>query len=190
MNCKPRRKNLKRDDNGNWVNQWGVVFTPDERKQLKNAVRRVNYKRDKMLRDIGDMPRMVGGVDTGDKLRSLQLMGKQNDIVMSKRTASLQRFRDKKSYNKYMRDLARAEKPDYIDYKVRHYKKNHMQALANVYGSEADDVIKKLRYMRVEKYQTLMTQEEFLEINYVYSPEAAAAKLNKIKSALGISLDG
>ena len=182
------RKNLKKTDNGNLVNQYGVSFTPAEKRALENAVNTANRKRARMLKEAATLPRMVSGRDTGDTIGSLQLMGKESDFILSKKTKSLQRFRSREQYDSYMKTLQRVNTRDYVTERVRMYKRNHMKALENAYGDEAKDVIMKIRMMKPKDYMKMIQQDETLEISYVYDPSARTGKLNQIRNSMGMKL--
>lgn len=182
------RKNLKKLDTGNLLNQHGVVFTPEEKKALERAANTANRKRMRMLEQEAQLPRKVGGKETGDTVRSLQLMGKESDFIISRKSKSLQQFKTREEYDKYMKNLARVNSPDYVDMRTRLYKRNHMTALENVFGDDAKDVMMKIRMMKPEDYRKLLQSDEFMEINYIYDPSARSAKLNKIRLSLNMKL--
>lgn len=182
------RKNLKKTESGNLVNQFGVVFTPEEKRALEYAVNTANRKRARMLKEAATLPRMVSGRDTGDTVGSLQLMGKESDFILAKKTKSLQRFRDREQYDNYMKTLKRVNSRDYIEDRIRMYKRNHMKALENAYGDEAKDVIMKIRMMKPKDYMQMIQQDESLEISYIYDPTARSGKLNQMRSSMGMKL--
>lgn len=184
----PGRKNLKRTDTGNLVNQFGVTFTPEEKRALENAVNTANRKRARMLKEAATLPRMVSGRDTGDTIGSLQLMGKESDFILAKKTKSLQRFRDREQYENYMKTLQRVNSRDYIEDRIRLYKRNHMKALENAFGDEAKDVMMKIRMMKPKDYMKMIQQDESLEISYIYDPTARSGKLNQIRASMGMKL--
>lgn len=182
------RKNLKKLTNGNFLNQNNVEFTPAERKALESAVNRANRKRVKMLQDEAKLPRLVGGVDTGQTVGQLQLMGKESDFILSRKSKSLQQFKTREAYESYMRNLERVNSPDYLDERIRLYKRNHMKALENVFGDDAKDVMMKIRMMKPKDYMKLIQSDEELEVSYIYDPSARAGKLNRIRQTLGMRL--
>lgn len=184
----PGRKNLKKTDTGNLVNQFGVTFTPEEKRALENAVNTANRKRARMLKEAATLPRMVSGRDTGDTIGSLQLMGKESDFILAKKTKSLQRFRDREQYENYMKTLQRVNSRDYIEDRIRLYKRNHMKALENAFGDEAKDVMMKIRMMKPKDYMKMIQQDESLEISYIYDPTARSGKLNQIRASMGMKL--
>lgn len=182
------RKNLKKTESGNLVNQYGVTFTPQERRALETAVNTANRKRARMLKEAATLPRMVSGRDTGDTVGSLQLMGKESDFILAKKTKSLQRFHTREQYDTYMKTLQRVNSRDYIEDRIRLYKRNHMKALENAYGDDAKDVIMKIRMMKPKDYMKMIQQDETLEIGYVYDPTARQGKLNQIRTSMGMKL--
>lgn len=182
------RKNLVKLDGGNLKNQYGVVFTLEEKKALEQAVNTANRKRARMLEAEAKLPRKVAGVDTGDTVASLQLMGKESDFILQRKTKSLQRFQTKEDYNRYMKNLQRVNSRDYITERVRLYKRNHMKAIENAYGDEAKDVIMKIRMMKPADYMKMVQSDEMLEISYIYDPSARSGKLNQLRASMGMKL--
>lgn len=182
------RKNLKRTDVGTLLNQHGVEFTPEEKKLLEREVNKANAKRKRMLEAEGNLPRMKGGKDTGDTVRSLQLMGKESDFILARKSKSLQRFKSKEDFEYYVDNLKRVNSPTYIDDRTRLYKRNHMKALENVFGDDAKDVIMKIRMMKPAEYREMIQKDEDLEVSYIYDPSARAGKLNRIRASLGMKL--
>lgn len=180
--------NLKKTDAGTLLNQYGVEFTTQEKRALESAVNSANRKRARMLAEEALLPRKVQGRETGDTVGSLQLMGKESDFIIAKRTKSLQRFKSKEDYNRYMQNLKQVNHPGYITERVRMYKRNHMKALEKAFGDDAKDVVMKIRMMKPKDYQQMIQSEEMLEINYLYEPSARAGKLNQIRASLGMRL--
>lgn len=179
--------NLKRVDGG-FENQHGITFTAAERKALESAVNRANRKRKKMLEEEAALPRLYGGKETGGTVQQLQLMGKESDFIISRKSKSLQRFKTRKDYEKYMKTLERVNSADYINDRVRAYKRNHMKAIENVFGDEAADVMMKIRMMKPQEYMRMLQSDEMLEVSYVYDPSAKEGKLNQIRASLGMKL--
>lgn len=182
----PGRKNLVRTDAGTLRNQHGVEFTEQEKKALESAVNAANRKRKKMLEQEAQLPRRVAGKETGDTVASLQLMGRESDFILQPKTKSLQRFKSKEDYNRYMKNLQRVNAPDYIDARVRQYKRNHMKAIENAFGDDAKDVVMKIRMMKPADYMKLVASDENLEISYIYEPTQRQGRLNQIRQSLGM----
>lgn len=182
------RKNLKKLESGNLLNQHGVVFSIEEKKALESAVNQANRKRREMLKQEAKLPRRVMGVDTGDTVGSLQLMGKESDFILQRKTKSLQRFRSREDYERYMKNLHRVNQRDYIGERVKLYKRNHMKALENAFGDEAKDIMMKIRMMKPEEYMKMVQSDEMLEIGYIYDPSARSGKMNQIRASMGMKL--
>ena len=170
------RKNLKRVDGG-FVNQHGVRFTEEQRRELERAVDRSNYRRKKMQAEA-------------DKLNpnnsQLRLMGKESDFILSRQSKSMQQFKSMEDYEKFMDKQARIQSGEHLDDMTRLYKRNYMKALDNVFGDDAAGVKMKVRMMKPEEFRRMVEGDELLEIGYIYDPIARAGKLNQIRSSLGM----
>lgn len=183
----PGRKNLKKTDTGKLVNQFGVTFSPEEKRALENAVNTANRKRARMLKEAATLPRMVSGRDTGDTIGSLQLMGNESDFILTKKTKSLQRFKSRKQYDKYMETLKRVNSKDYLDDRIRAYKRNFTKTLESVYGDEAKDIVMKVRMMKPRDYMRMVESDESLEIGAVIPSDAKVpGRLNTLRRSLGM----
>lgn len=171
---KEKIPNLKRVEGG-FQNQYGVTFTPEQRKELEKAVRRSNYAREKQLnKDYG-------------KANTLQrYLSQESDFIISRQSRSLQGFKSMADYEAFMDKQARIQSGEYLNDRTRLYKRNHMQALENVFGDDAKDVIMKIRMMPPEEYRDKIKKDVFLEVNYIYDPSAMHGKLNQIRRSLGM----
>ena len=180
--------NLVKNIDGTLTNTNEVTFTLAEKRALENEVNKANRKRMKMLEAEAKLPRVVGGKQTGGEVRDLQSMGKESDFILAPKSKSLHQFKSKEDYNRYMKNLQRVNSVDYLDERVRAYKRNHMTALENAFGDDAKDVVMKIRMMKPKDYMKLIQSDEDLEINYIYDPSEKSGKLNQIRAALGMNL--
>lgn len=181
-------KNLKRLDDGRIQNEHGVVFTEAEKKALERLVNSANAKRTKMLKMEATLPRMVRGVDTGQTIGQLQLMGKESDFIITRKSKSLQRFNTRADFDKYMSYLEKVNRKDYIRDRIRLYKRNYIKALQNVSGDLSKDIQMKVRMMKPEQYMRMVASNEELEINFFYTTQQLEGKLNQIRAALHMKL--
>lgn len=181
-------KNLKRLDDGRLQNQNGVIFTEAEKKALERLVNSANAKRRAMLKQEATLPRRVMGIDTGQTVGQLQLMGKESDFIITRKSKSLQKFNSREEYEKYIDYLKKVNSRDYITERIRQYKRNHMQALENAFGDDAKDIIMKIRMMKPKDYMIMVQSNEDLEISYIYDPSARDGKMNQIRASLGMKL--
>ena len=169
---KEKIPNLKRVEGG-YQNQYGVVFTPEQKKALEKSVRRSNYVREKQLnKEYG-------------KANALQrYLSQESDFIISRQSRSLQGFKTLKDYEAFMDKQARIQSGEYLDDRTRLYKSNHMKALYNVFGDDAKDVIMKIRMTPANEYREMIKKDVFLEVNYIYDPSAMHGKLNQIRKSL------
>lgn len=177
---KEKIPNLKKVEGG-FQNQYGVTFTPEQKKALENAVRRSNYARDKQIKAEDALV-----TPSGRSNAQMRIMGKESDFIIARQSRSLQGFKSMADYESFMDKQARIQSGKYLEDRTRLYKANHMQALKNVFGDDAKDVIMKIRMMPPEKYREMLQKDEFLEVSYVYDPSALSGKLNQIRQSLGM----
>lgn len=170
------------------INKHGVSFTIEEKRALESAVNTATKKRARLLKAEAQLPRMgLDGKPTGDKVASLQLMGRESDFILTPKTKSLQRFTSKEQYNRYMGYLKEVNKPDYIDERIRLYKRNHMKAIEENLGDKG--IVMKIRMMKPADYAKLVSSyEDVMEIHYVYGADARQAKINQIRTVLGMPI--
>lgn len=171
----PGKKNLQRVDGG-YVNQYGVAFTEQQKRELEKAVDRANYRRKKQLAEV-------------DKLNpqhsQLRLMGKESDFIVTRQSKSLQRFKSLEDYEKYMDKQARIQSGDYLDDMTRLYKRNYMKAVQNELQDEG--IAMKVRMMKPADFRKLVEASgDDMEISYVYDPAARMARRNRIRELLGM----
>lgn len=181
------RKNLIKTDTG-FINQHGVEFTVEERKRLESAVNTATKKRARLLKAEGQLPRFgPDGKPTGDTVATLQLMGRESDFILTPKTKSLQRFKSHEQYEQYMGYLKQVNQPDYIDNRIKLYKKNHLKAIKENLGDMG--VYMKIRMMKPQEYAELVaSHEDILEIHFIYGADAKQAKINQIRLALGMKI--
>ena len=169
---KEKIPNLKRVEGG-FQNQHGVVFTPEQRKDLERSVRRSNYAREKQLNK-----------EYGNANALQRYLSQESDFIITRQSRSLQGFKSMAEYEAFMDKQARIQSGEYLADRTRLYKANHMKALENVFGDEAKDVIMKIRMMKPEEYRETIKKDVFLEVGYIYDPTAMHGKLNQIRRSL------
>lgn len=181
-------KNLKKLPTGNLENQNGVIFSQEDKKALERAVNRANAKRRKMLQTEATLPRTVRGKSTGDTVGSRQAMGFETEFVLKKKSKSLQRFKSREEYEKYMDYLSEVNSPDYITKRARAYKRNFMKALEDEFGNDAKDIKMKVRMMKPEDFMKVIASDEDVDISFIYSDEARSGRLNQLRASFGMKL--
>lgn len=181
-------KNLKRLENGNLQNMHGVEFTESEKKALESLVNSANAKRIAMLKQEATLPRRIMGIDTGQTVGQLHLMGKESDFIITRKSKSLQKFHSRDEFEKYVNYLKNVNRKDYLTDRIKQYKRNHMVALKNAFGDDAKDIIMKIRMMKPKDYMKMVQSNEELEVSYLYDPAAISGRLNQIRAVLGMRL--
>lgn len=187
------RKNLIYTDDGNIVNQEGVTFTIAEKKKLESLVASATKKRRDMLKATAQLPRSYGGEKLNGTVGDLQLMGKESDFIIAPKTKSLQRFKSRDQFERYIENLERVNSKDYLSERTKLYKRNYIQALRENYAyDDVKDIIMKVKTMPQDKYRELVAKDEVLEIRFMYgtkgsdNDDAMYEQLNEIRGALGM----
>ncbi len=184
-----RRKgvpNLKKTETG-FINQHGIEFTVAEKKALESKVNSANRKRKKMQEEFAYLERKHEGVKIGDTVIQKKFMGHEGDFIIAQRTKSLQRFKNREQFERYMRNLDVVNRPNYVDDRIRLYKRNFMKSLEDVYGDDARDIVMKVRMMKPRDYMKMVEADETLEISYVPSDVKVQGRLNQLRRALGMN---
>ncbi len=164
-------------------NQYGVEFTTAEQKALKTAVDTAMRKRKRLLDQEAKLPRMVAGKDTGDTKSTLQLMGRESDFILAKKSKSIQRFKSKEEYDRYMANLRRVNQRDYIQKRVEQYQKNHATAVLRELNDA--ETAAKISALETKDYMRLSEMyEDELEIHFVYGTDQRDDKVSTINAAI------
>lgn len=169
---KEKIPNLKRVEGG-FQNQYGVTFTPEQKRALENSVRRSNYAREKQLNK-----------ELGDKNALQRYLSQESDFIIARQARSLQGFKSMEDYEAFMDKQARIQSGEYLEDRTKLYRANHIKAIENVFGSDAKDVIEKIESLDLAEYREMLKKDIFLEVGYIYDPSAMTGKLNQIRKSL------
>lgn len=183
-----RGKNLIREDNY-ITNQYGVKLSQDEVTRMRNLVRRVNYKRNKMVKEFAETPLYYGGKKLDEDRRQLSLMGEEMDIMIRKRSAAVNQFKSKKDFNAYVRQLDRVADTDYLEYRTKLYKRNLMNTIQEKYGQYPDQIkgiIMKIRMMKPAEFQKLIASDRLFQIKEHYNLYGDINRLKNMRERLGL----
>ena len=182
------RKNLIRKDDL-ITNQYGVQITTEQARQLRNMVQTVNRKRARMIEQFKDKPLFYGTRQLSEDRQQLALMGEELDLVIRKRSASLNQFRSPQELKRFMTNIEQAASRDYEEYRVKLYKKNYMEALKNQYG-EFPELLKgalmKVRMTPLNKFAELVGTDRLGQIKEHYSLGGKLERLKALREKLGL----
>lgn len=177
--------NLKKSG-GNLINQHNVEFTVAEKKHLESLVNSANRKRKRMKEKEENLFRIVGGKVTTQKISEVRTLGDESDFILQPKSKSLQRFKTRDDFERYIRNLERVTKRDYIPMRQKIYKENHLKAIENTFGKD-NEVYQTIANMPMNQYlQTVASDIDFLEIQYIYSEEDIEIKLEAMRESLGL----
>lgn len=177
--------NLKKVGKNKVENQHGVTFTDKEKKKLESLVNSAMRKRKRMLDTNHAMEVEHGGKKLGITNSDLARMGKESDFVLAPKSKSLQRFKSKEEYKKYVKNLKKVVDRDYVEKRVAQYQKNDAKAMKRVFGRKrGNELAKMLKGISAKEFLALAQKDEVLEIGYIYSPEGVESKYNQLKATL------
>lgn len=184
---KKGQKNLKRVGN-KVINSSGVSFTEREQKQLQSLVNSVNRKRKKIMTDeryrdmrtaLGVDPDFILGVHS-----EKNLWGTGADPLLSvNRSKSLNRFKTKEDYRKYIKSLKNMARDDYVESRLKHYKRNKIKAIKEVYGDSAKEQIRLLNKLTIEEFAEVLRKGRISDTYYLNSDyDESDGELDRLKA--------
>lgn len=168
---KKGQKNLKKVGK-KFENQYGVLFTENEKKKLESLVNTVNRKRKSIMTDerkkdvrsaLGVHPDFEYGVHPE---KNLWATGADTLLTRS-RSKSLQRFKTKDEYRKYMKELKNLSSKDYVTKRMKLHKKNKIKALKSVIGEH--DIVKGLRKFSEKEWGEIIAKNLLPEVHFLNS---------------------
>lgn len=181
-------KNLIRKD-GTIINQFGVQITEDEAKRLRSLVNSVNRKAKRLEKEFAEKPLMYGNRPTGEDRQQLKLMGDEMDLMIRRRSASLNQFTSRKQLLAYMRSADRAAKIDYTDVRGKLYKQNLLKAIDRNYG-QFPDLVKgikmKIQMMPQKQFQELIGTNRAFQIGFQYTTSEQISRISAMRDFLGL----
>ena len=156
---------------------------------MRNMVQTVNRKRKKMIDQFKEQPLFYGRRQLPEDRQQLALMGEELDLTIRKRSMSLNQFRSRADFERFMRNTERAASADYVEYRAKLYKKNYMEALKNQYG-EFPELLKgalmKVRMTPLKKFAELVGTDRLGQIKEHYSLGGKLERLKALREKLGL----
>lgn len=165
------------------MNQYGVVFTDTERKNLERLVRASNKVREEMLKVEAEL-----NEHRTEELNDLRTMGKESVYSISQQSKNLQRFRSVEDYERYLDKQLRIQTGEYQEERAKLYKKNFTDSLLETYGKEAQDIVDHVNSLDNDYYMRKVAGDEVLEIRFVPSDKRVQGRLNQLRTHLGLEL--
>lgn len=167
-------KRLKRTKRGSVILPNGQRITPRELKALRSAVNSANRKRKRMLEKLPSNARA-----------RYREFGVESDFVMRKKSTSVNKFRNKKEFNRYLRSVQKIASGEFERKRILTYKDNYIRALRNTFNSSANKAIKAVKNMELKEFRRKVESDELEEIGYVYY-DPNGEKLTRINQQLGV----
>lgn len=178
---------VRKDNYITTKNNWQL--SEDEYRDFRNLVKKVNRKRDRMIKELDNMPLFRGKKKLDEDRQQLRLMGEEDEIAIRKRSSSINQFKSRKQFNAYMKNLGRVMQTDYIAYRVKQYKKNYMQTLKNEfagYPELVNGVIMKVQMMSLDTFKKFMSEDRLAQIKNIYGADRKIHTLIDLRDKLGL----
>ena len=146
------------------VNQFGVTFTLDEKKELENLVNRANQKRKKLLKDDKNIVVFSGGQSLKTTYGK---MGRESDFAIQRKSKSINKYESREEFDKYVKMLKRVNTKGYIDDRVNQYKENYIKAIR---GQGFDEtLVKDIENMTDEQFFEFAKGDELIKFVHAYN---------------------
>lgn len=181
-------RNLKRTPDY-IINEQGVKITHEEARQLRNLVAKINRKASKQEKEFDGLPLFYGSRQLDENRQQLKLMGEEMDIMIRRRSASLNQFKSRRQFTAFLKSTERAASIDYLDYRGKLYKRNLMKAIEEQFKEYPDltkGLLMKIRMMPQREFQKMIGVNRALQIGFVYSISQRMAQLMAMRESLGL----
>lgn len=178
-------------DNQYITTKAGWQLSEEEYRNFRNLVKKVNRKRDKMIKELDGKPLFRGLRQLDESRAQLRMMGEEDEITIRKRSSSINQFSSRKQFEYAMRSLDKVAQTDYIGYRVKLYKRNYMEALKKNFADHprlVDGIIMKVRMMKPETFAKFMSEDRLAQIKTVYGADNRVQTLVDLREKLGLSV--
>lgn len=170
---------------GDVFNKYGIQFTEQEHRDLKNLADSANRKRRNMIKNEHKLTEFFGGVSHDKTIGELSgKMGKESDFILAKKSKSLHRFQSHEEYENYIRYLRDVVSSDYVSRRVEDYRKNQIKALQKTFGKKSKKLVSQVRSMNTEQFMNLVQSDEASEMWFIYSMDELEKKYKAVSKAI------
>lgn len=161
----------KKTKRGSIILPNGERITPKEQKAFRSAVNSANRKRKRL---IAELPK--------EAKERYMTFGVDSDFVARHKSTSFAKFRNKKEFNRYFRNVKKVVSRDYINKTVDTYRSNLNRAIDKVFNSSGKPLKDFIKGLSNEELRELSLSGDFNDIGFVYY-EPIAVK-NKVKTLM------
>lgn len=160
----------KKTKRGSIILPNGDRITPKEQKAFRSAVNSANRKRKRLL---AELPK---------EAKSAYLdFGIDSDFVARHKSTSFAKFRNKKEFNRYLRNVKKIVSRDYLNSVVNTYRSNLNRAIDKVFNSQGKPLKEFIKKLSNEELRELSLSGEFADIGFVYyEPISVKNKISRL----------
>lgn len=164
------QKRYRRNARGSIILPNGQTISMSEQKHFKSVVNSANRK---IKRLQNELPKQAKSV--------FAEFGIRTDFMMTTKSYSFRRFRNKREFNQYVRQLEQISKREYLSKVIDRYRKNLRRAVTNVFGTSGRQLNRFINQLSDKELRQLTLEGELEDIGYVYyEPQAVAVKLETL----------
>lgn len=164
------QKRYRRNARGSIILPNGQTISMSEQKHFKSVVNSANRK---IKRLQNELPKQAKSV--------FAEFGVRTDFMMTTKSYSFRRFRNKREFNQYVRQLEAISKREYLSKVIDRYRKNLRRAVTNVFGTSGRKLNQFINQLSDKELRQLTLEGELEDIGYVYyEPQAVAVKLENL----------
>lgn len=140
---------------GHITNIHGVNISRQEREELKKRVDRVRMKRNYYRKKYQGVAR--------------ESFTNRDPVIFNPRKLSqdLNKFKSREDFERYMNYAREASSKEFISQQSSMFKENIIEAIKKVYGSDGDEVVRKLEELTHKQFQYLVVKYP-LEFSVAY----------------------
>jgi uncharacterized protein YvpB len=155
---------------GNTITEW-------EKKELSLKVAQINRARTIERQKVENIEALSRGKPVGLKRGE---MGNIRTQELQPKKFNFDKIRPGKEWEKFKESVEKQSKSIYSTEKMERFKDNYINALRNVFGNNAEDIISIIKDLSPEDITSTFFADEQASIDFIYDPIDAAAKLDAL----------
>jgi hypothetical protein len=159
------------------VTKQGVRISRWEIEELRRKNTVNNAAKTRELKRRSELP----ATDRGQLLETKRgEMGDPRTLELKPKKFNFDKIRPGKEWEKFKESVEKQSKSIYSTEKMERFKDNYINALRNVFGNNAEDIISIIKDLSPEDITSTFFADEQASIDFIYDPIDAAAKLDAL----------
>lgn len=172
------------DVNQYFENKHGVKITKYEQQELQRQVNTINARRTRLRNELQSLEMTSRGKSLGYTRAE---MGTVIANELKPKVLNFNTFRAKSEIGYYNKAVLKQMSTEYLDLKDERFRANYIKSLETAFGTDANDVINKLKQMPVKDFVKMTYKDIDAKIRFNYDKQDSALKLNTIRQIWGVT---